>query len=49
MISLRTIDLLAALAALAMAIVSVVIRDADKAPLYLLLAYAFLRISARRS
>jgi hypothetical protein len=43
----RTVDLIAAIAALGLAIASVVLGDADKAPLYVIVAYALWRIAGR--
>ena len=43
--SMRTVDFIAAAAALGLAIASIVIGDADKAPLYVIVAYALWRIA----
>jgi hypothetical protein len=46
--TLRQIDLLLAVAAVLMAVASVLLNDADKAPLYALLAYLLWRVGADR-
>jgi hypothetical protein len=45
--TLRQIDLLLAVGAVLMAVVSVALNDADKAPLYALLAYLLWRVGGR--
>ena len=45
--TLRVVDVALAIAALAMAVVSIALGDADKSPIYLLLAYALWRLSPR--
>jgi hypothetical protein len=42
--ALRIVDVVFAVAALAMAVVSIVLGDADKSPVYLLLAYVLWRL-----
>jgi hypothetical protein len=46
--NLTQLDRVLAIAAVLMAVVSVLLNDADKAPLYALLAYALWRIDAMR-
>ena len=43
----RVADLVLAVFALVMAVVSIILGDADKSPVYLLLAYALWRLSRR--
>jgi len=43
--TLRVVDVVLAIAALTMAVVSIALGDADKSPVYLLLAYALWRLS----
>lgn len=45
--TLRVVDVVLAIASLAMAVLSIALGDADKAPVYLLLAYALWRLSRR--
>ncbi len=45
--ALTRVDAVLAVVALVMAVLSVVLGDADKSPVYLLLAYALWRLSCR--
>lgn len=45
--ALRVVDIVLVIGSLAMAVASVALRDADKAPVYLLLAYALWRLGHR--
>jgi hypothetical protein len=45
--ALRVVDTVLAVAALAMAVASIALGDADKSPVYLLLAYALWRLGRR--